>query len=49
VVHHHYAVARHPDVELQGSGAELQRTLEAGQRVLGQVAARAAVALHVDC
>ena len=47
VVHHHDAVPRHADVELERGDAELQRELEGGQRVLGQVAARAAVALHV--
>jgi len=48
VMHHHHAVAGDPDVELQRRGAELQCPLEAGQRVLGQVAARAAVALNVQ-
>src|SRR5690348_4802604 len=41
------AVARHADVELERAHAELERARERGQRVLRQVAARAAVALDV--
>ena len=48
VVHHHHAVARHADVELEGVDAELDRALERGQGVLGQVAACTAVPLQVD-
>src|SRR5262245_21343107 len=49
VVDHDLAVARDPDIELQRVDAELERPLEAGQRVLRRVAARAAVALEIEC
>jgi hypothetical protein len=48
VVDHHHAVAAHADVELEGRDAECERALESGQRVLGRVAARAAVALDIE-
>ena len=47
MVHHHYAVARDADVELQRVHAELQREGERRQGVLGKVPARAAVSLDV--
>src|SRR3954471_7510984 len=48
VVDDDHAVFRHADVELEGTDAELEGAGEGGKRILGQVAARAAVALHVD-
>src|SRR5581483_6760691 len=48
VVNDDDAVARDADVQLQGRDAQLQRAREGRQRVLRQVPARAAVALHVD-
>ena len=48
VVDHQDPVAGHGQVHLQGGHAERQRRREAGQAVLGMVAARAAVALQVE-
>jgi hypothetical protein len=48
VVDHHHAVARDADIELERRDAHRGRPLEAGERVLGRVAARAAVALEVE-
>ena len=47
VVHHHHAVLRDADIHLQRVDAELERVAERRQRVLRQVAARAAVALDI--
>jgi hypothetical protein len=48
VVDHHHAVARHADIELQRGDPDGERALEARQRVLRGMAARAAVALKVE-
>ena len=47
VVHHHGdAIARQPDIELHGVGADLDGSLERSQRILRDLGARTTVRHH---